>query len=180
MDIHASVVARDKFQLVVHAARPNEEVTLSWDNLGHAPKSLRFYLVDETTGARRYMRTTTGYTFRTGASGEDRRFRIEVDATEESRLRAQLDVLSNQSGAARFSLVLNKPATVSARMLTPSGKVAGVVASGLVGRQGLNSLTWNGRNAAGSALPRGVYLLDVTVVDDDGQEVRAVRSVTVR
>jgi flagellar hook assembly protein FlgD len=128
------------------------------------------------------MRTTSAYTFRAGAAGEERRFRIEVEtASAQGKLLAHLNAVNNGAqGGAHFSFVLSQPATVNARIITPTGKVAAVVARGVEGKQGLNTFTWNGKTASGASLPRGVYLVEVEAVTDEGQVVKDVRTFALR
>lgn len=180
-DVRASVVHREGWQCVLRAHQPGGQVTVRWPDLGRAPRPLRFYLIDETTGARRYMRTSTAYSFRLDATAEERRFRIEVDASPPERLISQVNVLSSDHRTGtRLALVLSKAATVDARVITPSGKIAAIIARNVPARPGLNSLAWNGKGASGATLPRGVYLVEVLATDDEGRQVKAVRSAVMR
>jgi uncharacterized repeat protein (TIGR01451 family) len=180
VDVRRNLAAKEAWNVVVRGAPPNTDVTLRWNDLGAAPRPLRFRLIDETTGARRYMRTTSGYTFRSGAAGEERKFRIEVDTTPATgRLLNHLSVVNNGQGA-HFSFVLSQPATVNARIITPTGKVAAVVARGMEGKQGLNALTWNGKASSGAALARGIYIIEVVAVTEEGQEMKDVRTFALR
>lgn len=181
-DLRANLAPRDGWQFVVRASWTHSDVTLRWDNLARAPRPLRFHLIDETTGARRYMRTTAGYTFRTGASAEERRFRVEVvSSPAPDKLVSRLDILSSSAlTGARFSLMLSRSAIVDARIVTSSGKVAAVIARNVQGTTGANALAWNGKNSLGLTLPRGAYLVEVTATDDEGQQVKIVRSTVLR
>jgi len=168
------------WHFVVRSQRPQAEVTLNWPNLGTAPRSYRFILVDEATGARRYMRTTTGYSLRTGAAGEERRFRIEVDPSPDpSRLLSQLTVTPSGPGL-HFAVVLSKDARLNLRVLSPAGKVIATPASNVTGRSGLNSVTWNARTATGASPARGLYLLELTATTDEGEEVRMVKALPLK
>lgn len=181
MDVRRNVADKEEWHLVLRSGQPNVEVTLRWNDLGKAPRPLRFRLIDETTGARRYMRTTSGCTFRTGAAGEERAFRIELDATPAAgKLLNHLSVLNNGAVGAHFSFVLSQPAAINAPIITPTGKVAGVIARGIEGQQGLNALTWNGKAASGAAMPRGTYIIELTAVTEEGQEMRDVRTFALR
>ena len=180
VDVRRSLADKEEWRLIVRSAQPNADVTLRWNDLGTAPRPLRFRLIDETTGVRRYMRTTQGYTFRSGAAGEERKFRIELDGRPQgARLLNHLSVMNNGQGT-HFSFVLSQPATVNARIITPTGKVAAMVARGIEGKQGLNALTWNGKSSSGGALARGVYVIEVTAVTEEGQEMREVRTFALR
>ncbi len=182
VDVRRSLADKEEWRLVVRSAQPNAEVTLRWNDLGKAPRPLRFRLIDEATGTRRYMRTTDGYTFRAGAAGEERAFRIELDGRPQgARLLNHLSVLNNPDRiGTHFSFVLSQPATINARIITPTGKVASVVARGMEGKQGLNTLIWNGKSASGAAMPRGVYIIELTAVTEEGQEMKGVRTFALR
>ena len=181
VDVRQSLAAKETWHLIVRGAQPNMDITLRWNDLGTAPRPLRFYLIDEATGKRRYMRTQHGYTFRTDAAGEEKQFRIELDTTPNGgRLLNHLNVVNNGVSGAHFSFVLSQPAMVNARIITPTGKVAAVVARGVEGKQGLNTVTWNGKSASGAAMARGVYIVEVTAVTEEGQEMREVRTFTTR
>jgi WD40 repeat protein/subtilase family serine protease len=180
VDVRHNLSAKEQWLLVVRGALPNADVTLRWNDLGNAPRPLRFRLIDETTGTRRYMRTTNGYTFRAGAAGEERKFRIELDGRPQgARLLNHLSVVNNGQGA-HFSFVLSQPATVNARIITPTGKIAAVIARGVESKPGLNALTWNGKASSGASLPRGIYIIEVTAVTEEGQAMREVRTFALR
>ncbi len=182
VDVRRSLDDKEEWHLVVRTAQPNVDVTLRWNDLGNAPRPLRFRLIDEATGTRRYMRTTNGYTFRSGAAGEERKFRIELDTTPSTgRLLNHLSVVNNPDRiGTHFSFVLSQPATVNARIITPTGKVAAMVAREVEGKQGLNALTWNGKASSGASLARGVYIIELTAVTEEGQEMREVRTFALR
>ena len=180
VDVRRNLSAKEEWLLIVRGAQPNADVTLRWNDLGSAPRPLRFRLIDESTGTRRYMRTTQGYTFRTGGAGEERKFRIELDTTPATgRLLNHLSVVNNGQGA-HFSFVLSQPATVNARIITPTGKIAAMVARGMEGKQGLNALTWNGKSSSGGALARGVYIIELTATTGEGQQMKDVRTFALR
>jgi hypothetical protein len=44
----------------------------------------------------------------------------------------------------------------------------------------LNALTWDGKAQTGASLSRGLYVVLVRAVDEEGQEVQAARSVVMR
>jgi len=179
VDVKRSLTTHDSWQAIVRTQRANAEVAMTWPDLGRAPRGLRFYLVDETTGARRYMRTTSSYAFHTSATNEERHFRIEVEPATTTRLASELTV--HQSGlkdGVRFAVTLAKPAMLTTRVVSPAGKM--IATQTVAGRTGLNSLAWNGRTSAGASLPRGVYLLEVTATTDEGEQVKALKSLPLK
>jgi len=65
------------------------------------------------------------------------------------------------------------------RVLSATGRQVGVLTRSS-GRAGLNQVAWAARGADGRALPRGVYLVEITARDDEGQATRAVRTAPLR
>jgi hypothetical protein len=57
---------------------PNQPVTLSWTANAALPAGATATLVDPATGQRVNMGTTSQYTYRSGATGGERTFRVEV------------------------------------------------------------------------------------------------------
>jgi len=64
---------------------------------------------------------------------------------------------------------------VQATIRSAAGRVVGTMNTGRASAAGFNALSWDSR-AAGKALPRGVYLIELTARTDDGQVARAVRT----
>ncbi|MBI3922624.1 MAG: DUF11 domain-containing protein, partial [Armatimonadetes bacterium] len=181
-DLRPSLPAKGTWRLVMRGVPVDQEVTLTWPDLGHTPKNLAFHLVDEATGQRQYMRTTSRYVFRLNHRSEQRQLRVEVNQANVSsgRLSATLSTIGTRSFGAQFALVLSQPATVEARLMSPTGRVVAIVAQNMEGRRGLNALEWQGRSSTGVPLPRGVYLIEMVARTEEGQETRVVRSVRVR
>ncbi len=74
----------------------------------------------------------------------------------------------SQTGA--FTFVLSRPADVTVRIFTLSGRLVQVLKDPFA-RAGYNQIFWNGQDGGGYVLANGVYLY--TIVADDGQgEVR--------
>jgi flagellar hook assembly protein FlgD len=77
-----------------------------------------------------------------------------------------------------FTLTQAAETTVMVRSL--SGRETGVVEVQRSRSAGVNTVAWDGRDAQGRPLPPGVYLVEVQVWDEEGQQVRAVKAVTLR
>jgi hypothetical protein len=135
--------------------------------------------VDATTGARRAMRTTTGYTFRSARGITERRFRIEVSTGAVSPLQLANVRLERVGSGYHVTYSMTKDADVAARLISPSGKV---ITSLPVtrSRAGLNSMIFEARDSLGRVSARGVYLLELTAQSVEGEQVKALKSVPVR
>ncbi|MCS6862683.1 MAG: hypothetical protein NZT92_20450, partial [Abditibacteriales bacterium] len=180
------------WEFIVTTNQPGAEVTLTWDGMGTLPRSLRAYLVDIETGKRQFMRTTTAFTFRVArdAVAESitdriaaRRFRIEVSQSAEGKLQLialQATAAGSERGrVVRFAYLLNRLATVQARVMSPTGKLL-FVQPPRPAEKGINTLLWDGKAQNGAPVPRGIYLFEVIARDGEGETVRAVRAITLR
>lgn len=184
VDVRDQIASRQSWNMLVTTTENNADVNLRWDNLVRVPRQYRLRLVDLTTGERRAMRTTTGYTFRSNPEGiTQRRFTIELYPAAEGGIR-----ISNLSitrpgrsalGGARITYLLSRPGDVEVRVLNSSGRLVRRLGPGSASA-GLNSAVWDGRGNRGEFVPRGVYLIQVSVRDEEGQAFQAVRTLTVR
>jgi hypothetical protein len=75
---------------------------------------------------------------------------------------------------AQISVTLSAAATVSAEVLNIAGRVVKVVTTDRAMSEGVQSLTWDGRNAAGARVPAGVYLVRLSALSDDGGRSQAI------
>jgi flagellar hook assembly protein FlgD len=78
-----------------------------------------------------------------------------------------------------LTYTLSGPAMVAATVLGLTGRPVRSVVPGRAAPAGLQTHTWEATDDSGRPLPNGTYLVEVTAVADDGQQVRAVRPVTV-
>lgn len=160
-------------------APANESVNLRW-NLRQAPADVQFTLVDLQTGARRHMRTTSGYSFQTGAFAESRAFEVVA----ERRSRPSLAIPSMQAVPGRgrsvaVSFTLTADAEVTAVIESPTGRRVRTLAVDYPGVTGQNAIGWDGRDDEGRAVPSGQYRCRVLVHTADGQRAIAERIVVV-
>lgn len=73
---------------------------------------------------------------------------------------------------------LTQPAAVEARVFTPTGKVVRSFAPSHPSTVG--SLFWEGRQQNGSPAPRGIYFVELRARDEEGVEVKMMRTVVRR
>lgn len=156
------------------------QVKLTWPDLSRVPNSVRVYLVDEATGARRYMRTTEGYTYKSAKANETRRFRVEAKPADGSGLAITSAVASAGGGAASVAFTLSAPASVSVSVRNIAGRVVCDVAQDKACDAGTTTLSFDGRSTRGTRLPGGRYLVEVIARADDGQQVSRVVALEVR
>ncbi len=73
------------------------------------------------------------------------------------------------NGQAKWSYVINKPATATINITNAAGQVV-YTQTGTV-QAGTQNYTWNGRDAAGNTVPDGAYTIAITAKDTSGQSV---------
>jgi len=177
-DLRPSAAASHLWELEVTAGdRGGGKVpaTLTWPDLTEVPKGVSLYLEDIEGGRTQYLRTTASYQFTVDA-GQPRRFRLRAEPTSQAALRiTSLAVTPTRGGGFTVQYSLNKPATVKATIRSAAGRVVATMDSGRAASAGVNTLTLSSR-AAGKALPRGVYLAELTACTEDGQAARAVQT----
>jgi flagellar hook assembly protein FlgD len=112
-------------------------------------------------------------TFRKGVTS---RYRITAQMAASQSLRiTQLTTRSTRSGSS-ISVRVSQDATITARVLTQSGRVVQVLASSRAAVSGQETLlSWNGRDSAGGALPAGSYIVEVVASGEGEGSIRDTR-----
>jgi hypothetical protein len=157
------------------------EVTLAWPELGRtSSRDASFTLVDLTTGTRRYMRTTSGYTYHPSRGETQRRFQIVAEPGPGNPLQItalQATPTRGPERGAQITFQLNRSAATEVTVLTLTGRVVSPIEQGRTRTAGLQQAVWTGQDEEGRPVPPGVYLVEVVATDEEGQQVRAVRTV---
>ncbi|MBC7287175.1 MAG: hypothetical protein H5T86_03845 [Armatimonadetes bacterium] len=175
-DVRALSSGKHEWLLTVRTNQPDVPVTVHWPDLSSLPDDLVATLVDLETGARCYMRTSPGYTFRSSAIGRPRQFQVIVRPRSST-----LPIITSaqaQPTAAGASIVytLAAPAQVTIVVRNISGRTVRVLAADRTAPAGTSQVVWNGLNDAGSPVPAGRYLVHIkAVAPDTGQTYQAVR-----
>jgi hypothetical protein len=181
VDTHPAVAGAQQWNLIVKTNAVNSSVTVNWPSLQGLPANLIATMVDSVTGEKRYMRTTNGYTFRTGAAAEDRLLKIVVQPRPSQSL-ALTSVQACQTAlGGAITYTLSADAAVDIRIRNISGVVVSELASGRSATAGTNTALWNGRNTRGSLVPNGRYLCEIVACSPEtGQAVSAVHPLDYR
>lgn len=170
---------RQVYNLEVITSEPNTDVRLTWSNLNDVPKGYAVYLRDAETQKQVYLRTTSGYTFNTGANTV-RHLQIIVDPNGSRPLNVLVRTAKAQAGVgAVFTYTLTQDADVQATILSPTGQVVRRfnIKSALAG---VHTLNWDSKDSRGRALGRGVYLLRLQAQTADHQISQGVTTFTLR
>lgn len=151
----------------------DDSAVLLWPEAAKLPRRVQLSITDLQTNRTVQVRSTASLpiTLRQGVAS---RYRITAQTAASQPLRiTQITTRSTGSRSAGTSIAVrvNKDAMLTARVLTLSGKVVQVLASGRATASGQETLlNWNGRSGNGSALAAGVYSIEVIATGDDGEE----------
>ncbi|PIY48746.1 MAG: hypothetical protein COZ05_02320, partial [Armatimonadetes bacterium CG_4_10_14_3_um_filter_59_10] len=185
IDLRTRATANETWHFDIITSARNQEISLQWPNLTSLPKQYRLRLIDTQTGTRRAMRTTSNYTFRSNTDGDTRRrFQVELVPASQGGIRiSNVSIGSPNSRSAtsgvRVSCAVSHDAALRARILTASGRIIQVLGPVSV-KAGINLLSWDMKNRLGALVPRGVYVIELVVEDEEGQAFKAVRTVRVQ
>ncbi|MCC6036778.1 MAG: hypothetical protein LM632_01030 [Armatimonadetes bacterium] len=158
-----------------------EEVRLTWEGLGYLPKGMSAFLVDMTTGTRRYLRTQSVYQFKPQPTETERRFKVILEQGGTGLLRIvnlQANPVRGQGVMIQFALT--KSATTQVEVLTLTGRRIAILEAGRSRQAGSHTILWRGTDGEGRRLPVGAYLLRVQAEDEEGRKVQATRTMILR
>lgn len=169
--------ARLSWDLLVETNTASREVTLTWPEMRRVPGGLRLVLTDLDNGAQRLLRTTSAYTFRTGATGT-RTLRLTAEPADRARLGVMsLHVETGRGRAGSLSYQLTAPAEVTVTLSSPLGRPLRTLVERRVASRGVDQVPLQAVDAVGRPLPNGLYRVDLLAVGDDGEPVRVSRMV---
>jgi len=156
------------------------EVQIAYPDLSVVPRQYQLTLEDLDGGKAVNMRTGAGYTYRTSGAGSIRHFKIVASAGAGGVLTVS-NVVAQQAGSqsAAITYTLSAPADVTVEIRNISGRLIRTIAAAAQ-PAGISTAMWDLRNATGSQVPSGPYLCIVTACSDSGDQVSAVRTLSIR
>jgi hypothetical protein len=161
---------RQVWTLQVVPAEPNREHTLTW-HIPNARRAWRILLENPVTGERIDMRRQAAYRF-TPAGTQTLRVVLESESQLPPRI-VGVQVVATRGNQISVRYQLTAEATVRAEIRSARGETLRVLQPSRAAGAGVQSLTWNGRDAQERALPPGSYLLHIEAVDSEGRVARA-------
>jgi len=173
VDLRDGAAPEAAWDVVVATAQADVTVRISWPDLTELPDDLVAYFVDPAADRRVYMRTQSGYAFRTGDDGAEREFRVEVRSREAGAMITSLSALG-AGGGAEVVFTLSADASVDATVLNIAGRTVRQLATDRALAAGMNSLHWDGRSATGTRVPSGRYLVTLTASSEDGRRASRI------
>lgn len=166
------------YRLRVDAA-PGDPVTLAWNDLRQVPARVRLLLVNEQTGERRYLRTTSSVQV-ASESGKPQFFQVIAEPAGQGLRIMGLNSTPSRTGGVAVTYSLSTSAQVEMTVLSLTGKPIRRLPQGGVSTQGLNNTTWDGRDSSGRVVPAGTYLIELTARTDIGEVAKTAVPVVLR
>jgi len=163
----------------VDATPSQEPVTLGWADLRNVPARVRLLLVNEATGERRYMRTTSAVQV-AAIDGKPQFFDVIVEPAGEGLRIMGLNPTAGRGGGVAVTYSLSTSAQVEMNVLSLNGKPIRRLPQAAVSTQGLNRTAWDGRDGEGRLVPAGTYLIELTARTDIGEVAKTAVPVLVK
>lgn len=91
-----------------------------------------------------------------------------------------LSATGTRDGGVGIVFTLSADATVEAQVLNVAGRVVRHLAVDRNLTGGTNTLHWDGRGDAGTQVPAGRYLVQLTATREDGQRLSRIGTVAIR
>jgi subtilisin family serine protease len=179
-DIKNSTGSSKVWEFEVNAAAANQEVTISWPDIGAVPKDVNLTLEDTSAGSKIYMRTRSSYSFDSGEGGI-RRFKMTAEPSSKGRLMiTNVGVTRNRAGSVAISYSVTREARVEVRIRNAAGKHVKNLGGSSTRSAGIGTITWDSRSEDGQAVPAGAYLCEIVATGPDGEVVKTVQPVLLK
>ena len=153
----------------------SEEVTLTFDGIGYAPKDLSLWLVDTVTGKRLYLRTQQAYRFVPQRGERERRLKLIGEIGNERPLQVLgLKATTLRGRGMSIQFTLTKAAQTQVELLTLTGRRIATIESGQSRGAGQHQIFWQGRGMGEVPLPSGtLFMVRLLATDEEGRQVQA-------
>ena len=180
VDMRPANLSEYTWLLAVTTDAQNEPITVTWPSLAALPPDMIAVLEDLTSGQKRFMRTTTSYTYNSGDGGA-RTLKVTVALADQvTPVVSDVTAAAAPAGNWTISYTLSSAASVEARIRNISGVVIKHLSSGEVSTAGRNVMLWNGHSDRGTAVPNGRYLVEIEARSPDtGQTGRVISTFAV-
>ncbi len=166
----------DSSRWTVSANGPTgQKVCVRWPDLSSVPNEVRPVLVDTAADREIYMRTVQSYEFT--ARDDARELQIRL-SDGDGALTVTAPAARPVGAGVEISYTLSADAQVQVNVLNIAGRVVQTLADGDVQTAGMQRLSWDGTSARGTRVPNGTYLVVVGARSTDGQQTRAISTVS--
>lgn len=157
----------------------NADVSLQFPNISTLGRRYSVSIVDLSNNSRRSLANGAGLTYNTGENTAPRRFALTIGrAALNSRLViTNVRTATRSAGGVSVTYGLSHEAVVTADIVGNNGQTIRTVSQGRSASAGSNTVLWDGRNAAGIAMPAGSYILRLKATDDQGNVATATQQI---
>ncbi len=179
-DIQQANGLRKTWNLLVTTPTPKQDVTLSWPDISTLPRGYELFITDSATGQRRQMRQTPSMRINTG-DASTRAFVI----TAEPRTGAAVFALNLQTRSSRaanattIEVGSTQDATLAVRVKGSSGQTIRTLTGRSASLGNSATYVWDNRDAKGSAVAAGAYIIEVTGTTSDGETRRVAQPLVI-
>lgn len=119
------------------------------------------------------MRTSTSYTYNSNTGGT-RNLRIVVRPRAGAALGLTAACAGSGGGGLAISYSLSSPANVDVEVRNIAGRVIKRIVSESASDVGTSTVLWNGLSTRGTAVPSGIYVIQVTARSQESGESASV------
>jgi hypothetical protein len=169
------------WNLKVSQLVPSQAVRVSAPDLSGVPAGYTVVLQDQAAGRTVYLRTTSAYEFTAGTGETSRSLRLTVSPSRQGQLTLTgVTARQTRGGSAQVMFTLSAPAACSVSVLNMAGRAVRVVEQNSLRPAGSNVVLWDGRSQMGTAVPAGLYLLQLEARATSGESLRTLTSLRVQ
>ncbi|MFQ6131624.1 MAG: FlgD immunoglobulin-like domain containing protein [Armatimonadota bacterium] len=176
-DMRPPITEETTWDVVVQTDRANEQVTLSWPSLRELPKEYGIVLRDLDANVSRSMRTTSVYSYNSGANGGERHLQVVVSAQRPGAPQIagfQFVPAKGPGGRGDVLFHVNMDCLVDINIRTITGRLVKSLSRGQHFATGQHSVYWDGRNDWGAVVPNGTYLGQIIARTEQGARSSAL------
>lgn len=176
------------WDVVVQTDQPNTDITLRWPTMGTVPKNYRLTLQDKATGQEIDLRTQASYQFNSGHDATTRAFVLTAHPTNSGGRAVLTNISVNPPrtssggravGGYEIGYTVSQDARVEVSILSVSGQKLAQIGATRAVSSGDNQQVWNGKDAKGTTVPAGTYMLQLKAITADGTVSREIRPLTI-
>ena len=173
------------WDVVLSTPQPNQDYTLTWNDVTRIPRGTHLTLVDLDTGLRRSMNSLSSYTFRTGRAVTSRHLQILADPhttnalmVRDVQVRLPRFVPGRAAASATISYNLSTEADVSISIQFRGRTIRHLLVNQATAA-GPTDTVWDGKDDQRQLLRNGAYFVEIAARLQDGTTTRSTQSVTI-
>ena len=146
----------------------------------NTPKDSRITLLDRQSGTRHAI-NQNGQVVVQGVAGKPMRFQLILAPKASIPLQVRnirIQASGRSNNATRIVVQTTRSAAAAADLETLTGRKIAALTASRAASGTESTFVWDGRNTDGRETPAGTYILRITMVDEDGNQVVTTRPLT--